>query len=86
MAKSQRNPINPPIPSDRPTLTDFAQNIQGNMVVLYQSAHDHLVLSSNPSTTDGAIQTISIVDTGTSVYLVVKTSRGWFKSPAFTAL
>jgi hypothetical protein len=86
MAKSQPNQINPPVPPDRPTLTDYSQNIQGNFRLLYQSAHDHVVLSSNPSTNDGAIQTISIVDTGTSVYLVVKTSRGWFKSPAFTAL
>lgn len=86
MAKSQPNPVNPPIPSDRPTLTDYSQNIQQSMRVLFQAAHDHLVLTTNPADSDGAPQTISIVDTGTSVYLVVKTSRGWFKSPAFTAI
>ena len=86
MAKSQRSPINPPIYSDRATLTDFAKNIQDNMVVLYEAAHDHLVLPANPSSQQGSVQTISIVDTGTSVYLAVKTSRGWFKSPTFTAI
>jgi len=86
MAKSQINKVNPPIQSDRPSLTDYSQNIQGNMVILFQSAHDHLVLTDNPSSKEGSIQTISIVDNGTSVYLVAKTSRGWFKSPAFTAL
>jgi hypothetical protein len=86
MAKSQRSPINPPIYTDRETLTDYSKNIQDSMVILYQAAHDHLVLSANPSSKEGSVQTISIVDTGTSVYLVVKTNRGWFKSPAFTAI
>jgi hypothetical protein len=84
MAKSQINKVNPPIPSDRPSLTDYSQNIQGNMVVLFQAAHDHLVLSTNPVAKDIAIQTLSIVDTGIVVYLVAKTSRGLFKSPDFT--
>lgn len=86
MAKSQVNKVNPPIPSDRPMLTDYSQNIQGNMVILFQAAHDHLVLSTNPSSKDGSIQTVSIVDNGKSVYLVAKTSRGWFRSVDFTAL
>ena len=86
MAKSQINKVNPPLASDRPTLTDYSQNVQGNMVVLFQAAHDHLVLPAAPSTNDGAIQTISIVDTGKAVYLAVKTSRGWFRSFDFIAL
>jgi hypothetical protein len=86
MAKSQINKVNPPIPSDRPMLTDYSQNIQGNMVVLFQAAHDHLVLPTNPTPKEGSIQTISIVDTGKAVYLVAKTSRGWFKGPDFTSL
>lgn len=86
MAKSQQNPVNPPTPSDRPTLTDYSRNIQSSMNVLFQAAHDHLVLKTKPSSGDGAVQTISIVDDGTNVYLAVKTSRGWFKSPNFTAL
>lgn len=87
MAKTQaRNKVNPPGPTDRDTLQDYTAAIQTSFDELFQSAHDHIVLSANPGTNDGSIQTVSIVDTGTSVYLVVKTSRGWFKSPAFTAL
>ena len=86
MAKSQENPLNPPTPEDRSTLTDYTSVIQGSLGQLFQAAHDHLVLSENPAAKDGAIQAVSIVDTGKEVYLVVKTSRGWFKSPSFTAI
>lgn len=86
MAKSQRREIRPPTPSDRDSLTDFTAAIQYSFTDVFQAAHDHPVLSSDPSKNDGAIQQMSIVDTGSSVYLVVKTSRGWFKSPTFTAI
>jgi len=86
MAKSQRNQVNPPGPQDREALTDYSASIQNSFDQVFQAAHDHLVLSANPGVNDGSIQTVSIVDTGTSVYLIVKTKRGWFKSPAFTAI
>jgi hypothetical protein len=86
MAKTQKRSINPPGPSDRELLTDYSSTIQLTLDDLHQSAHDHLVLPVNPAVNDGSIQTISIVDNGTSVYLIVKTKRGWFKSSAFTAL
>lgn len=87
MAKTQpRGGINPPGPSDRQTLSDYSSTIQLTFDDLYQAAHDHLVLKVNPKKADGSIQTVSIVDDGTNVYLVVKTGRGWFKSPSFTAI
>lgn len=87
MAKTQpRGGVNPPSPADRQTLTDYSSTIQLTFDDLYQAAHDHLVLKTDPKKTDGSIQTVSIVDDGTNVYLVVKTSRGWFKSPTFTAI
>lgn len=86
MAKTQQKRVNPPVDSDRPLLIDYTGNIQDSFQQVFQAAHDHLVLKVNPATTDGAIQAVSIVDTGTSVYMVVKTSRGWFKSPVFTAI
>lgn len=87
MAKTQpRGGVNPPGPSDRDSLTDYSSTIQLTFDDLYQAAHDHRVLKVDPSTNDGSIETVSIVDNGTNVYLVVKTKRGWFKSPNFTAL
>lgn len=86
MAKSQRKPLNPPTQEDQGKLIDYTATIQSSLADLFQSAHDHLLLTASPKSTDGSLQQISIVDTGTSVYLVVKTNRGWFKSPAFTAV
>lgn len=86
MAKSQRREVRPPIPTDRTMLQDYTAAIQYSFNDLFLAAHDHVVLTSDPAAQDGSIQQVSIVDTGSSVYLVVKTSRGWFKSPAFTAL
>jgi hypothetical protein len=83
MAKSQRKPLNPPTQEDRQMLLDYTATIQYSLADLFQAAHDHLILSADPKSTDGSLQQVSIVDTGSSVYMVVKTSRGWFKSPAF---
>jgi hypothetical protein len=86
MAKTQKRSINPPGPSDRESLTDYSSTIQLTFDDLHQVAHDHLVLAKNPGTNDGSIQTVSIVDDGTNVYLIVKTKRGWFRSAAFTGI
>lgn len=86
MAKSQQSPINPPTPEDRALLTDYSSVLQDSFGQLFQAAHDHLVLTADPAVKAGSIQTVSIVDNGTNVYLVVKTGRGWFKSPNFTAI
>lgn len=87
MAKTQpRGGVNPPGDSDRESLTDYSAVIQLTFDDLYQAAHDHRVLTADPKANDGSIQTVSIVDNGTNVYLVVKTKRGWFKSPNFTGI
>jgi hypothetical protein len=44
------------------------------------------VLTTNPGVNDGAIQTLSIVDNGTNVYLIVKTKRGWFRTADLSAI
>lgn len=86
MAKSQRSKINPPSEKEREMLIDYTGNIQQSFDQLFNFAHDHVVMTTNPKPTDGSIQDIKIVDDGTNVYLVVKTSRGWFKGPNFTAI
>lgn len=86
MAKSQRREIRPPTAEDRPLLTDYTAALQYSLSDLFQAAHDHTVVTTNPKVQDGAPQDIKIVDDGTNVYLVVKTNRGWFKSANFTAI
>jgi hypothetical protein len=75
--KTQKNPIG----------NDFNANvIQENLFQLFQYAHEHVVKNAFPAASDGAIRDVVVVDTGSAVYLCVKTSRGWFKSAAMTAV
>lgn len=53
---------------------------------LYQVAHDHVVRSTFPTAQEGTPGDIAIVDTGSVVNIVVKTSRGWWKSANLTAV
>lgn len=53
---------------------------------LYQLAHDHPVRTAFPAAQDGEIGDIVVVDTTTAVYICTKTSRGWFKTAALTAV
>jgi hypothetical protein len=86
MSKTQQRPVSPPVEPDKQTLTDYTANIQVSFNDLFQSAHDHLVLKKVPPVNSGKPQTISIVDDGTNVYIVVRTLRGWFKSANFTTV
>lgn len=73
--KTQKHPIG----------NDFnAAIMQQNLTDLFLSSHDHTVRSTFPSVKEGSIADIVSVDTGTAVYICVKTSRGWFKSAALT--
>lgn len=77
MSETQRYPL-----GDNPSVTI----LQLNFKELYELAHQHRTRSTFPGTSDGAVRDISIVDDGTNVYLCVKTSRGWFKTDALTAI
>lgn len=81
----QNHPVVPPQPSDK-SLTDFAGSIQRNMDDLFEAAHSHVVKSSLPRTSDGSPQDIAIVDDGMNVFIAVRTTRGWFRTPALTAI
>jgi hypothetical protein len=75
--KTQKNPIG----------DNFRANIlQLNLQELFQYAHDHLLRNTFPTAKEGVPRDIVLVDDGTSVYVCIKTSRGWFKSAAFTAV
>lgn len=85
MGLLQNDPIAPPTSSDD-ALQDFSEIIQRNMEELFTLAHGHAVRSTFPGATDGSVGDILPYDDGTTVYLLVKTSRGWFRTAALTAL
>jgi hypothetical protein len=77
MSKTQKHPIG----------NEFNANIiQENLFELFQFAHEHQVKSSFPLATEGLPRDVVIVDDGTSVYICVKTTRGWFKTAALAAV
>lgn len=85
MALLQNDPVSPPTQSDT-GLQDFAEIIQRNFDELFTLAHQHGVRVTFPGATDGMASDIVSVDDGTNVYLLVKTSRGWFRTGPLTAV
>lgn len=77
MSKTQPNPVGNELKSSV---------VQQNLEELFEFAHDHVVWPSFPTASAGAPGDMAIVDDGTAVYFVVKTSRGWFRSAALTAI
>lgn len=77
MPKTQSNPIG----------NDFSAAVmQLNLQELFESSHDHVVRSTFPAANDGSVRDIVIVDTGSAVHICIKTSRGWFKTAALSAV
>ena len=85
MSLSQPSPVVPPLATDA-RLTGFSQIIQSSFGTLFQAAHVHKIVTAVPDTRTGAVGDIYILDDGTSIYLCVKTNRGWAKSSAFTLI
>lgn len=85
MGLLQNDPVSPPTPADE-GLKDFSEIVQRNFDELFAIAHSHPVVSEFPGATDGAPGDIKVYDDGTTVYVLAKTSRGWFRTAALTAL
>lgn len=81
MAKVQHSPLAPPSQVDgEQGLPDYTAKIQESFTDLYESAHDHEVRSSTPTSSDGAIGDILLIDDGTNKYLAVRYEDGWYKT------
>lgn len=85
MSAKQNHPVTPPSPDDK-SFVDFSGAIQRNLSDLFDASHSHTVKAALPIKTDGKPQDMVTVDDGTNVYIAVRTSRGWFKTAALTAL
>jgi len=85
MPLSQAAKVVPPLGTDV-TLSNFSQIIQSNMQALFQAAHVHKSITTAPKTNDGNVGDIYLYDDGTSIYVYIKTNRGWAKSAAYTLI
>ncbi len=87
MAKSQSSPIAPPSQEDLDNLLDdYTSILQANLLELFEGSHDHAVLSADPSSNQGEVGDIALVNDGSTRYIAVKFSDGWFKTSALTAI
>lgn len=85
MALLQNDPVAPPTAGDT-NLQDFSEIVQRNFEELFQLAHQHPVRTTLPEPTEGAIGDINLYDDGIDVYVLVKTSRGWFRTVTLIAV
>lgn len=73
----QGQPVVPPTPSDT-KLRDFSQIIDGNVKVLFQAAHVHKIVTSLPTSREGDVGDIYLVDIAGAKKICVKFSDGWY--------
>lgn len=77
MPIQQGPPVVPPQPSDS-MLRDFSQIIDGNLKALFQAAHIHKIVTVSPTSRDGAVGDIYLLDTPSVKKVCVKFNDGWF--------
>lgn len=85
MPLTQASKVVPPLPSDV-SLAGFSQIIQSCMQTLFQAGHVHRVITTAPKKNDGGPGDIYLFDDGTSIFVYIKTNRGWAKSAAYTLI
>lgn len=77
MGKTQVSVISPQRAGDSGA-ADFASNLQRNLRILFESAHDHRIRTTAPAATEGAVGDIQLVDDGTTGKIFVKfPTLGW---------
>lgn len=82
---TQPSKVVPPLASDS-QLSGFSQIIQSSFLTLFQAAHVHATVTTVPNSRTGNPGDIYLYDDGTSIYLYIKTGRGWARSAAFTLI
>lgn len=85
MPISQASKVVPPLPSDV-SLSNFSQIIQSCMQTLFQAGHVHKLITTAPKVNDGSVGDIYLFDDGTTIFVYIKTNRGWAKSSAYTLI
>jgi len=69
----------PPLPSDV-RLLDYTQGVNLNLGALFAAAHTHSIQTVAPTSTQGSLGDITIVNLSGTFYLYVKgTSTQWYK-------
>lgn len=86
MSRPQHFPISMPLAADRETLKDFSSVLQRNLADLFDAAHAHSTRTSLPARGEGSVGDMVLATVSGSTYICIKTSAGWFRTSALTAL
>ncbi len=86
MSKTQQFPLSMPLSADKETLKDFSSIIQRNLADLFDAAHSHSTRTSLPARGEGSTGDMVLATVSGSTYICIKTSAGWFRTSALTAL
>ena len=78
MPKQQRIEVAPPLAEDK-EFQDFASVVQNNFVDLFQVAHDHPLHTSAPTTSEGNIGDIQLVNLSGTYYIYAKVAIATWK-------
>ena len=70
--KQPKFKTSPPLTFDASSLKDFSSITQQNMNQLFASSHDHTIFTSAPTSTQGDIMDVILVQLGSSYYLYAK--------------
>ena len=68
----QQFPVSPPLALDVQTLKDYTSVIQKNLRDLFNTSHNHPLMTSAPANTDGNIGDVILVQLDTSPYLYIR--------------
>jgi len=85
MGEQQPLRVGPPKKDDT-GLLDFSAMLQKDFEVLFDFAHSHRIRTTAPTSREGLVGDIVLVDLGATKYIAVKYSGGWFKTSAMTAV
>lgn len=77
MALRQPEPLSPPLSPDREILNDYSTVIQKNLEQLFELAHGHTVRTVAPTSNEGEIGDIVLVQTTTTFSIYAKFPSGW---------
>lgn len=78
MPETQSTPISTPLPTDE-NLQVYSATIQANLFDLFNYAHQHALLTAAPTSTQGTVGDIALVQLGTAYYIYAKVGKTLWK-------
>ena len=75
--KRQSEPLSPPLDNDKDSLSDYSSVAQRNLENLYEFAHTHDYKTSVPTSNEGNVGDVYLVEVNAVFSLYAKFPSGW---------